>query len=498
MKRFISVFLVMLLVLCIFAPVVANAELAETNDYYLAVYSNKSSKKVPIPKSYVSALTISSIDDAVPKFNAPTDLFIDKQDNIYVVDTGNNRIVKTDREGRLINVFTSTVGGSKDTFNAPEGIYVDGDQDMYVADTGNGRIVHLGMDGEFIEEFVKPEADALAGYPFDPTKVYITNTGTIYVLLKKDFQGFMMISNKNEYLGSTGSTWVTQDFWSYIWRRFGSADQQVAQSSLVAPPYQNFVIDDDGWVYATVGTVEQDQIVKLNSQGTNTFQKGKYGETIKNTAENINRYTGLFPNMVDLAVDKNGMLYVLDSNLCRVYMFDQNGNNLAFFGDSGNIDGKFRAPVSIGVMSDGTIAVLDAHSSTLCVQLFEQTNFAKEVIQGTVLYDDGQYEAAREHWEIVLSMDANYMFAHRAIAKALIKNNQYREAMAEYKLADDKAGYSTAFDLYKSSIVRKNFFWLVLIILAFVVLVVIGYKKLKRYADKLHLRYTTWFGGDDE
>ena len=498
MKKIVTIFLAVLIMTCTFVPVTANAELAETCDYYLAVYSNEAVQKVPIPKAFTHTLTIRNIDDSVPKFNSPSDLFIDESDNIYIVDSGNNRIVKTDRYGNLIGIFDTVEGSSSATFNNPGGIYVDSDEDMYIADTNNNRIVHLGKDGEFIEEFGKPDAEALRGYPFDPTKVYISNTGIIYVLLKTDFQGFMMISNQGEYLGSTGSTWVTSTFWDYISRRFGSDEQLVSQSSLVAPPYQNFIMDANGWIYATVGTVEEDQIVKLNSQGTNTYPKGVYGEILESTPENISKYTGLTPNMTDIAVDSDNMIYVLDRNLCRVYMYDQNGNNLAFFGDRGNITGKFMTPISIGVMSDGTIAVLDMDASMLCVQLFAPTSFAETVISGTVLYNDGLYEEAREYWNTVLSMDENYMFAHRSIARALVKDGEYREAMAEYKLADDKEGYSTAFENYKDSLIQNGFFFVVLGVVVIIILLILAFKKLKRYADKLHLRYTTWIGGEDE
>ena len=44
---------------------------------------------------------------------------------------------------------------------------------------------------------------------------------------------------------------------------------------------------------------------------------------------------------------------------------------------------------------------------------------------------------------------------------------------------------------------KKYFFVLVLIIALLIVGFVLGYRKLKKYVDKLHVKVTTW-GGDDE
>ena len=68
----------------------------------------------------------------------------------------------------------------------------------------------------------------------------------------------------------------------------------------------------------------------------------------------------------------------------------------------------------------------------------------------------------------------------------------------EYKLADDKEGYSTAFENYKDSLIQNGFFFVVLGVVVIIILLILAFKKLKRYADKLHLRYTTWIGGEDE
>ena len=117
--------------------------------------------------------------------------------------------------------------------------------------------------------------------------------------------------------------------------------------------------------------------------------------------------------------------------------------------------------------------------------------------EGTTLYRNARYDDAREVWNQLLQLDANYIYAHKALGKAYYKEKNYKQAMVEYKLARDKEGYSLAFEASKSIITKKYFFLIVLVIVLLVVGVVIGYRKLKKYVNKLHVKITTW-GGDEE
>src|SRR5690625_2495227 len=53
--------------------------------------------------------------------NGPQDLFLDHEENLWIVDTGNNRVLKTDRYGNLL----MTVGTSGEgRLRRPQGIFV--------------------------------------------------------------------------------------------------------------------------------------------------------------------------------------------------------------------------------------------------------------------------------------------------------------------------------------------------------------------------------------
>ncbi len=80
---------------------------------------------------------------------------MDKSGNLYVADSGNNRVRKVSSSGTISTIAGGiTSGFSGDgmravfsRLSAPRGIAVDSAGDIYVADTGNNRIREIAADG---------------------------------------------------------------------------------------------------------------------------------------------------------------------------------------------------------------------------------------------------------------------------------------------------------------------------------------------------------------
>jgi hypothetical protein len=73
------------------------------------------------------------------QFGNPSGISIDSSDNVYVADSGNNRIQKFDSNGKFITKWGST-GSGDGQFSTLADIAVDSSGNVYVTDSGNNRI----------------------------------------------------------------------------------------------------------------------------------------------------------------------------------------------------------------------------------------------------------------------------------------------------------------------------------------------------------------------
>ena len=83
------------------------------------------------------------------KLNGPTGLAVDRSGDLYIADTGNNRVRRVDAKTGVITTVAGlgVRGGRGDggpasaaALNDPTGVWVDRFGVLYIADTGNKRI----------------------------------------------------------------------------------------------------------------------------------------------------------------------------------------------------------------------------------------------------------------------------------------------------------------------------------------------------------------------
>lgn len=87
------------------------------------------------------------------RLSLPTGVAVDAADNLYVADTGNNRVRKVSRAGRITSFVGSGSPGSGGDGGpaiaaqlfAPEGLAIDSAGNLYIADTGNNRVRKLRL-----------------------------------------------------------------------------------------------------------------------------------------------------------------------------------------------------------------------------------------------------------------------------------------------------------------------------------------------------------------
>src|SRR5918997_981080 len=111
-----------------------------------------------------------------------------------------------------------------------------------------------------------------------------------------------------------------------------------------------------GFVY--VGDFgENNNIQKFDSDGNFILNWGSPGSA-----------DGQFTNPADIAIDSQGVVYVVDNGNDRIQVFDNNGNFITKWGSRGPAEGQFNNPVGVAVGSDGRVYVTDEGNAR--VQVF--------------------------------------------------------------------------------------------------------------------------------
>lgn len=420
--------------------------------------------------------------EATP-LKSPQDLFVDDiRQEIYIVDTGNNRILILDRDlSSSREIFDFTLNGQASPLSEPSSIFVQGDGTMIIADTGNERVVYASQEGQILRELTKPTAEV---YPqtirFAPERVISDDSGNLYVIVKGLFQGAVVFNKDGEFERFYGSNKVrisVQLLRDLFWKRVMSSEQRAGMSNYVPIEFISFDIDKRGFIY----TVTQDDDVtktlsKRNSLGENVImQEKKFGDL-----ESIYDRRNIITQFKDVCVDENYFSYALDLTRGRVFKYDSEFNLVSIFGGYGGDQlGTFRLPVAVDTL-DEQVLVLDADLATITV--FEMTAFGQKVNHALKLYNDGLYLEAIKPWQEVVNLNNNYLLAHKGIGDGLYMTGDYKGAMRHYKIANDKEGYLKAFREQRNLFLRQYF----IVIFAFVIMtlilltVLINRSKMKR------------------
>ena len=82
-------------------------------------------------------------------FGAPQCVAVDKDGNVYVTDTLNNRVEIFDADGKFISEF-GKAGDGPGYFARPKGIAVDGDNHIWVADAMQDRLQVFNREGRLL------------------------------------------------------------------------------------------------------------------------------------------------------------------------------------------------------------------------------------------------------------------------------------------------------------------------------------------------------------
>jgi DNA-binding beta-propeller fold protein YncE len=104
-------------------------------------------------------------------FSKPTNVAVDKDGNLYVTDTLNDRVEVFDADGGFIRAFGKNGDGAGE-FARPKGIAIDSDGHVWVADAMLNRVQVFTPEGQILMGFggfgiLPGQFQALTGMAFD-------------------------------------------------------------------------------------------------------------------------------------------------------------------------------------------------------------------------------------------------------------------------------------------------------------------------------------------
>lgn len=449
------------------------------------------------PYAYLPDCAIDGKDLGIGNLDTPADLFVAKDGRLYIVDSGNNRIVVTD--ANLENAYTieSFINeGAKDGFNNPQGIFVTEENHIYVADTDNGRIVELSKEGEFIREIGPPEGDIIpADFVYKPIKLVLDKAKRIYVIAQNVNQGIIELNADGGFQGFMGASRVTPNMIDYIWKRISTKEQRAGMERFIPTEYNNINIDNEGFLYVTTSALSDSQIRsaidsrsqddrvapirRLNLTGTDVLRRrGFYPPVGDIEFPSIGSRKGP-STLVDVAIDHNSNTYsVLDRKRGRVFTYDDDGNFLYVFGGLGEQIGTFKSPAAIDIVED-KVLVLDSKLNNITI--FSITNYGAIIKEALHLHSIGEYERAAEKWQEILKYNANCELAYIGLGRTLLRQDRFAEAMENFKKGNKRDYYSKAYQYYRKEVAKENFGWIVLII----ILIIVGIRFLIKHKEAI-------------
>ncbi len=476
MKKLFTILICLTLLLGCLSPICASAE---SSNYYTYEYDVYEQSKAA-PPGYVcideyNAITLGLETD----FLQPSDM-IYKDDILYILDSGNNRVVAINKDGTLnaiYNDFTDTNSEPID-FSSAQGFAIDNYGNFIIADTAKTRV--LVFDGARKLDFIIGRPDkALEGYenPFDAVKVCVDDSDQIYVIANSINIGAMVFSKNGEFLRFYGSNKVTataEVIMNHIKKRFMTQKQISAMKQYTPVSFTNFDTDDEGFIFTvtnnTVATSETDTVKKLNYLGKNILANDtKYGDL--EWDRNTNK-KALKNNFTDIDVDSNGFMNLLDTGMGKVFQYSQENQLISVFGVFGSQEGTFSNPIAIESVDD-KICVLDEGKA--CITIFEPTNYAKTFRSAIIHLNSGNLQASMSDWNTLLTSNTNSTYAYYGLGLVYDKMGEYSTAMEYFKLAGANSDYSNSFKQYrKEYMTEKPLVIVISIVIIFAVCFVIS------------------------
>lgn len=302
--------------------VLKDAEPADGTDFAF-------SSSTLTPGSFVTAWGSTGSGDG--QFAQPTDIAVDADGAVYVVDQANHRIQKFDAGGAFLDAWGGR-GSGDGQFEAPTAIAAGPGGRLYVTDSGNRRVQIFDASGAYLGQW--GSAGDAEGQFQQPSGIAVDAGGNVYVA-----DGALFRVQKFDGAG------VFQLMWGWGVDSGAGAFEICntdCEPGLIGAGEGQF---DQAW---GVATGPQGSVYVVDNDNHNVQQFDGAGAFLRRWGS-AGAAAGQFTSPYGVAIDAAGNVYVADNGNERVQMFDAQGAFLAQWGSLGNGDGQFVEPRGVAV-----------------------------------------------------------------------------------------------------------------------------------------------------
>ena len=387
-----------------------------------------------------------------------------------------------DKVEHIYDDFTMPDGSATHLKN-PQGIYVSAENDnIYIADNENSRVLICDYDGNVVREITKPTSEVYdQKRTFLPQRVIADKAGNVYIVLGNITTGAAMFDPEGEFTGFYGANRVqptAEIIGNYFTSLFMSEEKKARRARNVPTGITSFDIDGDFIFTCTSSSTQTtDTVKKLNAAGNNIFANldlsfGDYTPMYDTSQNKV-----LQPAIVDIDIAEDGNINCLDFTTGRVFQYDEDCNLLFITGTIAKQVGGFDHAAALESHGNN-LYVLDSQKDT--VTIFTETEFGKIVHEATEKHNAGYYEEALGPWYEVLKRDGNYRRAYVGVASALLRQEDYEGSMKYAELADSPRIYNKAFEGYRMNYLKEHFGTIVFVLVLIAAAWIFISRKLKK------------------
>lgn len=247
--------------------------------------------------------------DIQPNADQPSDIAIDPNSNIYLVDGVNDRIIVVDSHGRYKFSFGRNGSGNGE-FEHPLGIDISEDGKVFIADSGNHRVQVFDLKGKFLYLFAVKSGPGEK--PSDPVDVAVSKLRNYLYVSDND-------NHKIKVYRQNGT-------FEFEWGRFGEEPGEFRYPGILAINEYNeiFVVD-----------VLNTRVQKFDPFGNFIAEIGSWGVL-----------PGRLFRPKGVAVDKKNRVFISDSYMGFIQIFSDLGHFLGVVCENSK-HRKFTTPVGI-------------------------------------------------------------------------------------------------------------------------------------------------------